>query len=220
MDASPGKSPIKVVSFDAEGTLVTPDFSTGMWHECIPEYYGKKKGLSFDEARDAVAREYDRVGDGRLEWYDVRYWFKRFDLGDYREAFNRCKCKKQFYPEVGEVLNAVAPHYRLIVLSASASEFLEHLLAGIEGNFEVVRSSISDYGKLKTPDFYLEVCGELGVLPGEVMHVGDNRRFDFLNAREAGLQAVHLDRNNSHSGPDTVKSLTEFGELVLNSRPA
>ena len=73
MDAPQGKSPIKVISFDAEGTLVTPDFSIGMWYECIPEYYGKKKGLSFDEARDAVAREYDRVGDGRLEWYDVRY---------------------------------------------------------------------------------------------------------------------------------------------------
>jgi len=29
----------KVVSFDVEGTLVTPDFSHAVWHKAIPSHY-------------------------------------------------------------------------------------------------------------------------------------------------------------------------------------
>ncbi|GAH62950.1 unnamed protein product, partial [marine sediment metagenome] len=36
---------IEVVSFDAEGTLVTPDFSQAVWHEAIPAIYAQKKGI-------------------------------------------------------------------------------------------------------------------------------------------------------------------------------
>lgn len=207
-------SAIKVVSFDAEGTLVTPDFSAGMWHECIPEYYGKKTGLSFEQARDAVIREYDRVGDGRLEWYDVRYWFQRFALGDYREAFERCKPLVALYPEVKDVLGAVGGKYRLVVLSASVREFLEYLVADISCHFETVVSSVSDYHDLKTPGFYRKVCQVLGVQPSEVAHVGDSRQYDFENARAAGLKAFHLDRNGKHNGSGTVRSLAEFNEAL------
>ncbi|MFH1087761.1 MAG: HAD family hydrolase, partial [Chloroflexota bacterium] len=73
---------IKVVSFDVEGTLVTLDFSSCVWYEAIPGVYARKKGLSVDEARQALKEEYDRVGDQRREWYDIHYWFQCFDLGD------------------------------------------------------------------------------------------------------------------------------------------
>ncbi|MEW6034920.1 MAG: HAD family hydrolase [Chloroflexota bacterium] len=207
--------PIKVVSFDVEGTLVTPDFSTGMWYECIPEYYGKKKGLCLEDAREAVVREYDRVGDGRLEWYDVRYWFQRFELGDYREAFNRCLPRIRLYPEAEAVLSAVGQHYRLVVLSSSVREFLQHLLAGIRGRFDTVISTVSDYGELKTPQVYLRVCRELGISPEEMAHVGDNRQYDFLNAQVAGVRAFHLDRQGRYDGRETMKSLEELRELLL-----
>lgn len=211
------RSSIKVISFDAEGTLVTPDFSAGMWYECIPEYYGKKMGLGFEEARDAVVREYERVGDGRIEWYDVRYWFQRFGLGDYREAFERCKPRAALYPEVREVLGALDGKYRLIIISASAREFLEYLVNGISGHFEAVISTISDYRELKSPDFYRRVCSNLGVQPSEMVHVGDNRQYDFDSPREAGLRAFHLDRKGEHAGAGAVKSLAEFKKAIVPS---
>ncbi len=208
---------IKLVSFDAEGTLVTPDFSSGMWYECIPEYYGKKKGISFDEARQAVADEYDRVGDGRLEWYDARYWFERFELGDYRDAFERCRTRICYYPEVAGVLSAVGGRYPMIIISASIREFLEHLVADISGQFERIVSSISDYSELKTPAFYSRVCRDMGVLPEEIVHVGDNRQYDFVNAGAAGIRSFHLDRQGTHGGPGTVRSLAEFSRIMLDS---
>jgi FMN phosphatase YigB (HAD superfamily) len=77
---------IKVISFDLEGTLVTPNFSQAVWHEGIPSLYANQKGISFVEAKAIVLREYQAVGDQRKEWYDIKYWFSHFGLGDYRQV--------------------------------------------------------------------------------------------------------------------------------------
>ena len=52
----------KIISFDAEGTLVTPEFSDTVWHQAIPELYARKHSLSFEQARQFVRQEYDNPG--------------------------------------------------------------------------------------------------------------------------------------------------------------
>jgi len=59
---------IELISFDAEGTVVTPDFSQAIWHETIPALYAQKKGLDLAQAKRHVAEEYGKIGDQRLEW--------------------------------------------------------------------------------------------------------------------------------------------------------
>jgi hypothetical protein len=66
---------IELISFDAEGTVVTPDFSQTIWHEAIPALYAQRKGLDLAQAKKCVYEEYDKIGDQRLEWYDIEYWF-------------------------------------------------------------------------------------------------------------------------------------------------
>ncbi len=79
-------SRIRVISFDAEGTLVEPGFSTLIWEYEIPRLYAERQGLSFGEAKRLVLEEYSRIGEDRIEWYDVGYWFKTLGLpGDWRE---------------------------------------------------------------------------------------------------------------------------------------
>ena len=58
---------IKVISFDLEGTLVTPDFSQAVWHEGIPSLYASQNGIGIKEAKAIVLREYEKVGDQRKE---------------------------------------------------------------------------------------------------------------------------------------------------------
>ena len=106
---------IEIVSLDAEGTLVTPDFSETIWHEAIPALYAQKKGLDLAQAKKCITEEYDKVGVHRLEWYDIEYWFSCLQLGSSEPVIASCLNKIARYPEVMDVLSSLADRYRLVV---------------------------------------------------------------------------------------------------------
>ncbi len=201
---------IRVLSFDVEGTLATPDFSQAIWHKGIPVLYAQKYGLSLEKATEIVRREYDSVGDKRKEWYDIRYWFRRFELGSYQTLLEENRQYCALYPEVIPVLSGLANDYTLVASSATAIEFLDYLLDGIKNYFTRVFSSISQYAQPKTPAFFLTVCQEMGVYPEEVVHVGDSWEFDFLAASGAGLHAFYVDRDGRACRQDALISLNEL----------
>lgn len=209
---------IKVVSFDADGTLVTPDFSQAVWYEGIPSLYAKKNRISFQEAKAFIEKEYQVVGDSRIEWYDIKYWLQRFGLGSpltgHHQLLEDYRHRVSCYPEVAQTLSSLGKDYSLIVVSCSTREFLPYLLDGMEGHFTRVFSSVSDYGQIKTPQFFLEVCRQMGVSPQEMAHVGDLWQQDFLTAREAGLKAFHLDRRGERKDGSSLRSLAEL-DLIL-----
>jgi HAD superfamily hydrolase (TIGR01549 family) len=200
---------IELISFDAEGTVVTPDFSQAIWHEAIPALYAQKEGLNLAQAKRHVAEEYGKIGDQRLEWYDIEYWFSYLGLGSSESMIQGCLDKIGYYPEVTEVLSSLASEYRLIVASGTPLELLHCLLRDIKPYFVRIFSSVSHYRQLKNPDFYIRICEEMSVKPSRVIHVGDNWQFDFLNARQAGINAVYLDR----SGRDHQESLSDLSQL-------
>lgn len=205
---------VELISFDAEGTVVTPDFSQAMWHEAIPALYARRRGLDIAEARDRVYEEYRRIGDHRLEWYDIEYWFNYLDLGSSEPVIRDCLGKIACYPEVTQVISSLGSRYRLIVCSGTPRELLDFLLRDIEPYFVRVFSSVSHYGQLKNPDFYRRICDEMGVNPEQVIHVGDNWQFDVLNSREAGIHGVYLDRSMSNH-EESISDLTQLQQLLL-----
>lgn len=193
---------------------MTPDFSYAVWFEAIPQIYGQKYGVSYEEARRIVEAEYERVGDQRLEWYDVGYWFDYLGLGTPAPVLKDCEVRVCYYPEVFEVLETLSQKYELIVASGSSREFLSHLLKDVESYFTKVFSSISDYKQLKTRDFYLEVCQKLRIFPHQIVHVGDNRQFDFDIPQQIGIKAFHLDRRGQ-TKPD--QDMVDFAETRSGS---
>ena len=200
---------IELISFDAEGTVVTPDFSQTIWHEAIPALYAQKQGLDFTQAKRQILEEYSRIGDQRLEWYDIEYWFSHLDLGSSESVIDSCLSKISYYPEVTEILSYLASKYKLIVASGTPIELLHLLLRDVKPYFARFFSSVSHYGQLKSPDFYFSICKEMDVEPSRVMHIGDSWQFDFLNARQAGINALYLDR----SGRDHQESLSDLSQL-------
>jgi HAD superfamily hydrolase (TIGR01549 family) len=200
---------VELISFDAEGTLVTPDFSETIWHEAIPALYAQKQGLDFAQAKRRIVAEYSRIGDQRLEWYDIEYWFDYLGLGSSKPVIQSCMGKISYYPETTEVLSSLASEYRLIVASGTPLELLRLLLRDIKPYFARIFSSVSHYKQLKSPDFYRRICEEMGVKPSQVIHVGDNWQFDFLNARQAGMTAFYIDR----SGRNHQESLSDLTQL-------
>jgi len=205
---------IELISFDAEGTVVTPDFSQAIWHEAIPALYAQKEGLNLAQAKRHVAEEYGKIGDQRLEWYDIEYWFSYLGLGSSESMIQGCLDKIGYYPEVTEVLSSLASEYKLIVASGTPLELLHCLLRDIKPYFVRIFSSVSHYRQLKNPDFYIRICEEMGVKPSRVIHVGDNWQFDFLNARQAGINALYLDRSR-RDHQESLNDLNQLKQLLI-----
>jgi HAD superfamily hydrolase (TIGR01549 family) len=202
----------ELISFDAEGTIVTSDFSQTIWHEAIPALYAQKQGLDFSRAKRYIVEEYGKIGDQRLEWYDIEYWFNYLGLGSSKPMIDSCLSKIAYYPEVTDVLSRLAGQYKLIIASGTPLELLHLLLRDVKPYFVRIFSSVTHYRKLKSPDFYLSICEEMGVEPSRVTHVGDSWQFDFLNARQAGVNALYLDRSDKNH-QEHLSDLTQLKNL-------
>jgi len=210
---------VKIVSFDLEGTLVDMTFSDKVWNEGIPALYAQKTGLKFEEAKRIVLNEYMKVGEERIEWYDIRYWFNKFGLSDIEGLFNRYKDKVYIYPEVKNVLDFLSRKFTLILTSNSAKEFIEFLTKEIREYFKHIFSATSDFKiTKKKPEFYKKICEILNVKPWEIAHIGDRWIDDFEVPRKIGIKAYFLDRFGKTSSLNKffiVKDLSEFVSKIL-----
>ncbi len=210
---------VKVISFDLDGTLFDNMFVDSVWLEEIPRLYSVEKGVSFDEARKTVKREYDLVGKERLEWYDIHYWIRKFGLNvEAKELLRNFEHRIRAYPEVSNVLEQLKQRgFRLVVVTNAIREFVELELEKTEMKdcFERVFSSTSDFGVVKkTVKLYQRVCDILEVSPQEIIHVGDDQNFDFDVPRRLGILAFHLDRTGKHEGEFVIQSLEELNRKL------
>ncbi len=208
----------KVISFDMDGTLTQNHFAELVWREGIPSLYSVKRGVSLQEAKERVFREYDGVGENRLEWYDIKFWFGVLGLGPgWESLLRRFEPAIRPFSEVLSALGRLNKEYRLAVISNAAREFIDIELkaAGLAGYFEATFSCTSDFGEVKkTPGVYLKVCHALDIEPGEMVHVGDHPVFDFTVPHEAGISAFYLDRQGNAVGDSVVRNLAEFCQIV------
>jgi len=204
----------KVISFDLDGTLVTDVFSQIVWHQGIPELYAKKHGRGLDEAKAFIFKEYSKVGDKAIEWYDINYWLRFFDLDcNWEVLFRKFKGSIDIYPEVPEILSSLSKNYQLIITSNAAREFLntEIETTNIATYFDHIFSATSDFKEVKkTKDFYLKICNLLHITPDQIIHVGDHFEFDYLIPKKLGIRSFYLDRKGEKKGPNILKDLKEF----------
>ena len=210
---------VKMISFDLDGTLIDYEFVDSVWFEGVPRLYSVEKGVSFDDAKEAVKREYDKVGKERIEWYDLQYWIRKFGLNvDKQELLKHFEHRIKTYPEVPKVLEELKQKgFRLIIVTNASSEFVELELrkTKMKNYFEHVFSSTSDFGLVKkTVNLYQRVCSILEVSPQEMIHVGDDRNFDFDVPRRLGILAFHLDRTGKYKGKLVIHSLEELSRKL------
>jgi len=197
-------------------------FVDSVWLEEIPRLYSVEKGVSVEDARKVVRREYDGVGKERLEWYDIHYWIRRFGLNvEAKELLRNFEHRIKPYPEVPIVLEQLKQRgFTLVVVTNAGREFVELELekAKMKDRFDRVFSSTSDFGVVKkTVKLYQRVCSILEVSPQEMIHVGDDRKFDFDVPRRLGILAYHLDRTSKHEGEFVIHSLEELNTKLETS---
>ena len=189
---------VKFVSFDMDGTLIGPEFTDWVWGHGIPALYAEKTGLSFEAAKAFVVEEYRKVGEGAIEWYNIKYWFNFFQLEEsWRVLMNRFADTINVYPDATPILERLQDKFQLVLTTNAAREFIdvEMEAAGLRRYFNRIFSATSDFGEVKkTIDFYRRVCQILEADPQEIVHVGDHYEFDYLVPRKLGIHAFYLDR--------------------------
>jgi HAD superfamily hydrolase (TIGR01493 family) len=204
----------KIISFDMDGTLVDQEFTDWVWGHGVPTLYAEKVGLPFEEAKALVVKEYLKVGEGAVEWYDIKYWLKFFKLeASWKVLLERYTDKINIYPDVNHLLDRLSDKFALVLTSNAGREFIDVEIeaTGLKKYFKRIFSATSDFKKVKkTADFYQQICQILGVKPQEIVHVGDHHEFDYLVPRSLGIHAFFLDRSGEQKGDFTLSDLGDF----------
>ena len=209
----------KIISFDMDGTLVDPEYTDWVWLHGIPTLYAEKAGLSFEEAKDFVVKEYLKVGEGAIEWYDIKYWFQFFQLEEsWKVLMERYVDKINIYPDVNHILECLREKFLLVLTSNAGREFIDMEMEamGLRRYFDRIFSATSDFGEVKkTAGFYQRICKILGANPEEIVHVGDHYEFDYLVPRSLGIHAFYLDRSGEQNGDFVLRDLRDLEKRAL-----
>jgi HAD superfamily hydrolase (TIGR01549 family) len=197
-----------------DGTLVDPEFTDWVWSHGIPSLYAEKVGLPFEAAKAFVEGEYRKVGEGAIEWYDIKYWFRFFQLEmGWQVLMERYVDKINIYPDVNHLLDRLKDHFILVLTSNAGREFIDVELkaTGLGRYFDRIFSATSDFGEVKkTIGFYHRICQILGASPQEIVHVGDHYEFDYLVPRALGIRAFYLDRSGKQGGDFIISDLRDL----------
>ena len=202
---------LKVISFDLDGTLVKNNFADSVWLEGFPKLYSKEKRISITDAKKFLYAEYEKVGKENKEWYDIDWWFKRLKIKeDWKNLLKSYRNVIDLYPETKRILDNLYNKFKLIIISNAKKEFIEIQLekTKIRNYFEFVFSSLSDFNSVKKyPSVYKNVCEKIKINPANMMHIGDNKEFDYISPSKIGIQSYYLDREKSEDGENIIYNL-------------
>ncbi|MGV8073766.1 MAG: HAD family hydrolase [Syntrophobacteraceae bacterium] len=234
---------IKAIVFDINGTLIdiqtdegSEEVYRGISHfltyqgiethrwELRDEYYQlmdeqrKAAGEDFPEF-DAVElwREYlrRRPEACRALHPEKLKWMPQFLAEIYRGI---SRYRLQLYPDVKNVLDELSRRYKLAAVSDAQSAWAlpEMRAVGIDGYFQPIIVS-GDCGYRK-PDsrIFQAVLDGLGVLPKNVLFVGNDMYRDIYGAGRAGMKTVFFSSNQGRKKANGVKPdyiIYQFAEL-------
>ena len=209
---------IKIVSFDFDGTLVKRTYADKVWLEGLPKLYAKEKKIPLKQSKQYILQEYDKIGKDRKEWYDIDWWFKQFQLKEnWQKLLDNYRHTIKLFPETLETLDKLSKKYELIIISNSKREFIDVQLeeTGLRPYFTHIFSSTSDFDKVKKlPEIYKEICNLLNVKPYEMLHVGDDREFDFESPKKIGIKSFYLDREKTENGDHIIRKLSDLEKVL------
>ena len=209
---------IKVISFDFDGTITKTTFADLFWLEGLPKLYSEKYNVDLEEAKNFLFREYDKIGKERLEWYNPDYWFNRFNINySWKKLLEDYSYAIEIYPDVIPTLERLKNSYDLIIISNARREFIEIQMEklDIKRYFKRVFSTVSDFNMVKKEgEVYRKVCEQVGIDKSELIHVGDDYKFDFLAPRSIGIKAIYLDRKSGKNGDFVISSLEYLPNLI------
>ena len=210
---------IKVISFDLDGTLVNSrKFDNTFCNEEIPKLYSKAHKIIILEAKRIVLRKYKEVGIDNINWYRPEFWFKKFELkNDWKKIMKDLKYLIKPFPEVNEILEKLSKKYEIVVLTQSPkySAKLKLKISKIKRLFKKIFVVIEDFKMVKHDEnVYSILLKKLNLKPNEIIHIGNDYKFDCQAPRNFGIRAILLDRSENKKGDDIIHNLREIENIL------
>ena len=118
-----------------------------------------------------------------------------------------------FYPRTEETLKKLAENYKLALISNTMSDQPREMLeeTGLDSLFETIICS-RDLGVRKpNPAIFKHALDEMGVLPGETVHVGDSVEADMEGASASGITPVWI--RTPDQGYGSSHAISRFSDL-------
>ncbi|MEN8719326.1 MAG: GMP/IMP nucleotidase [Oceanococcaceae bacterium] len=124
MSAALDWSRIDTVLCDMDGTVLDLGFDNHFWMDAIPTAWGERRGLSCDEARQALLPLFER-NRGQLHWYCVDFWTRELGL-DVRALKDDHAHRIAWLPGVEPTLRALrAQGVEMVLLTNAHPHVLE-----------------------------------------------------------------------------------------------
>lgn len=224
---------VRVVTFDAAGTLVRPHPSVGAVYRRIARQHGREYPAAtldaeFRRAFSAVSNERIRGGG---EAREVEFWrrvvqatiaaggpapddFEAY-FAELWEAFAHAECWR-LLPHAAETLAELhARGYRLGVIS-NWDRRLHRVLAEIGLSQWLSHVIISSEAGAEKPQTGIFRAAEtaFGAAPAQCLHVGDSVEHDLNGARSAGWAALIVHHRETAGAPHEIGQLRELLALL------
>jgi putative hydrolase of the HAD superfamily len=232
---------LKAIGFDLFNTLVTlePPALTEAFGRLVHSL--KQSGFSFEEERfkeshrEAATQHLEECKQDGRETHN-RFWISSAlgshgyevmpddsRIADAVEAYFTAFYEySRLIPGTKEMLRKLRPIYRLGMLSnfthGSAARKIIGLL-GLEPLFDVTLISGEIGFRKPSPLVFQKLCGHLGVLETQIMHVGDDPEADILGALKAGIQPIWVMHGDGASfiGSPSPQKPAPLGDVPMIS---
>ncbi len=218
---------IKAVLFDLGETLIKTSPVIEVTKKILEAYGVERSTEEIEQARKVAEKHIDikelptlgdefwvRSNTQVLEHLRIRndvsflaekmteLWWEYADVELYPDAERTLKLLKQKGLKIGLVTNGLESDVRDILPKV-----------GLTGFFDVEIAS-NTVGKMKpSREMFLHALEKLNVLPYEVLFVGDMVEHDYKGARECGLKALLIDRENN-AKEENIEKIGSLEELI------
>jgi len=197
----------KAVILDFGGTLSDGGLEWGPYHEAIRIILtGRGYDVEMEELKrtlNGALQALNRVrARGRERTFEEVYADFLGRLGILVDAellrllYDNFKVyyRSEYYHCVEDVLRELSAKYKVALLSNTMSDQPRELLedSGLDRYFDVIVCSRDTGVRKPNPEIFRLVLSELGVEPGETVHVGDSVEADMYGARDSGLTGVWI----------------------------
>ncbi len=210
----------RFISFDCYGTLINFEmgptakvlFADRVPAERMPAFLDSFRAYRLDEVLGDWKPFYDVVENS------IQRTCKAHGI-EYRDSDAKALYQAvptwQPHPNVVEVLQAIAPHVPLVLLSNSMTDLIPHSVAHLKAPFHAVYTAEEARAYKPRMQAFEYMFDQLGCGPEQMMHVSSSFRYDLMTASDLGFMARgFIDRGHEPTSTEYgVSRMTDVRQL-------